>query len=74
MPIQQRILELNPSHEIVTRLKAKLDVQENSETVPEYAGLLYGYALLAEGSDVADSADFARRFAALMERGLNAPD
>lgn len=74
MPVQQRILELNPSHEIVTRLKAKLDVQENSETVPEYAELLYGYALLAEGSDVADSADFARRFAALMERGLNAPD
>ena len=74
MPVQKRILELNPDHAIVSRLKAKLDVQEHSETVAEYAELLYGYALMAEGSDVSDPADFSRRFAALMERGLNSPD
>ena len=70
-PAQKRILELNPDHPIVTGLKAKFDVQENTEAVPEYAELLYGYALLAEGSDISDPAEFARRFAALMERGLN---
>ena len=70
-PAQKRILELNPDHPIVTGLKAKFDVQENTEAVPEYAELLYGYALLAEGSEIADPAEFARRFAALMERGLN---
>ena len=69
-PAQKRILELNPDHPIVTGLKAKFDVQENTEAVPEYAELLYGYALLAEGSEIADPAEFARRFAALMERGL----
>ena len=70
-PAQKRILELNPDHPIVTRLKAKFDVQENSEAVPEYAELLYGYALLAEGSEIRDPAEFARRFATLMERGLD---
>jgi molecular chaperone HtpG len=70
-PAQKRILELNPDHPIVTRLKAKFDVQENSEAVPEYAELLYGYALLAEGSEILDPGEFARRFAALMERGLD---
>ncbi len=70
-PAQKRILELNPDHPIVTGLKAKFDVQETTEAVPEYAELLYGYALLAEGSEISDPAEFARRFAALMERGLN---
>ena len=70
-PAQKRILELNPDHPIVTGLKAKFDVQETTEAVPEYAELLYGYALLAEGSEISDPAELARRFAALMERGLN---
>lgn len=69
-PAQKRILELNPEHPIVTRLKAKFDVQEATEAVAEYGELLYGYSLLAEGSDIPDPADFAKRFAALMERGL----
>jgi molecular chaperone HtpG len=69
-PVQKRILELNPEHPIVTRLKAKFDVQENTEAVSDYGELLYGYSLLAEGSDIPDPADFAKRFALLMERGL----
>jgi len=74
VPAQKRILELNPDHAIVQRLKAKFDVQEHTDAVPEYAELLYGYALMAEGSEIPDSADFARRVSALMERGLNSPD
>jgi molecular chaperone HtpG len=69
-PVQKRILELNPEHPIVTRLKAKFDVQENTEAVSDYGELLYGYSLLAEGSDIPDPAEFAKRFALLMERGL----
>jgi len=71
MPVQKRILELNPDHAIVSRLKAKFDVQEDSGTVPEYAELLYGYALLAEGSEIPDPAGFAKRFSELMEKGLS---
>ena len=70
VPPQRRILELNPSHDVVIALKARSDVNEDSESVPEYAELLYGYALLAEGADISDPAKLAARFAELMRRGL----
>ena len=70
VPTQRRILELNPSHDVVTALKARSDVNEDSESVPEYAELLYGYALLAEGADIPEPARLAARFAELMRRGL----
>ncbi|HXV61301.1 MAG TPA: molecular chaperone HtpG [Vicinamibacteria bacterium] len=69
-PVLRRILELNPDHEVVSRLKARFDVDESSELIPEYAELLYGYAVLAEGSPLRDPAAFARRFADLMARGF----
>jgi molecular chaperone HtpG len=68
---QRRILELNPDHEIVTKLESHLEQNPESERVAEYAELLYGYALLAEGSELADPAAFAARVGALMSRGLS---
>jgi len=69
-PRQRRILELNPDHEIVKRLEEMVESDAASEKVGEYAELLYGYAVLAEGSELPDPAAFARRIADLMSRGL----
>jgi molecular chaperone HtpG len=69
-PRQRRILELNPDHEIVKRLEEMVESDSASEKVGEYAELLYGYAVLAEGSELPDPAAFARRIAELMSRGL----
>ncbi len=69
-PRQRRILELNPDHEIVKRLEEMVESDTASERVLEYAELLYGYAVLAEGSELPDPAAFARRIAELMGRGL----
>ena len=69
-PRQRRILELNPDHEIVKRLEEMVESDTASEKVGEYAELLYGYAVLAEGSELPDPAAFARRIAELMSRGL----
>ncbi len=69
-PAQRRILELNPSHEIVERLEALSSGGAGDEILAEYAELLYGYAVLAEGSELPDPAGFARRIAELMGRGL----
>ena len=69
-PRQRRILELNPDHEIVKRLEEMVESDAASEKVGEYAELLYGYAVLAEGSELPDPAAFARRIAELMSRGL----
>jgi len=69
-PRQRRILELNPDHEIVKRLERMVESDAASEKAGEYAELLYGYAVLAEGSELPDPAAFARRIAELMSRGL----
>jgi molecular chaperone HtpG len=58
-PRQRRILELNPDHEIVKRLEEMVESESASEKVGEYAELLYGYAVLAEGSELPDPAAFA---------------
>jgi molecular chaperone HtpG len=70
-PLQKRILELNPDHPIVRKLEALVESDAASEKVAEYAELLYGYAVLAEGSELPDPAAFARRIAELMSRGLD---
>ena len=64
-PVQKRIMELNPSHPIFERLKG-LALETDKDTLSDYAHLLHGQALIAEGSSVPDAADFARRVAALM--------
>jgi molecular chaperone HtpG len=68
---QRRILELNPEHEIVTKLEKHLEESPETDRVAEYAELLYGYALLAEGSELPDPAAFAGRIGELMSRGLS---
>ncbi len=64
-PVQKRIMELNPSHPIFERLQG-LSLETDTEILSDYAHLLHGQALIAEGSSVPDAADFARRVAALM--------
>jgi len=64
-PVQKRIMELNVSHPIFERLKA-LSLESDVEVLADYAHLLHGQALIAEGSTVPDPAGFARRVAALM--------
>ncbi len=70
-PRQRRILELNPDHEIVMKLEKMAESSAAEQKLDEYAELLYGYAVLAEGSELPDPAGFARRIAELMTRGLS---
>jgi molecular chaperone HtpG len=51
---QKRIMELNPNHEIIARMRDRAD-----ETMfNDFAEVLYGYALLAEGSELTDPLKF----------------
>ena len=70
VPPNKRILELNPSHPILTKLQERFDADKSDPVVGEYANLLYGQAVLAEGGQLEDPADFAKRVAELMVRGL----
>lgn len=70
VPRVKRILELNPSHPVAARLR---ELHAESPTAPELrdcARLLYGQALLAEGSALPDPAAFSRLVTELMSRAL----
>jgi molecular chaperone HtpG len=67
-PRIKRILELNPSHPLVTGLRAAHEQRPDDPALPETAELLYGTALLAEGGDLSDPARFARLLADRLAR------
>ena len=66
MPVTKRTLELNPSHPVITRLRDLHTAVKDDPRVALYADLLYGQALLAEGSMPPDPAGFSRRLTELM--------
>ena len=70
MPKQKRIMELNPTHPILTKLHERFQQDKEDPMLGEYAELLFGYGLLAEGSELPDRITFNRRVADLMVRGL----
>jgi molecular chaperone HtpG len=70
MPKQKRILEINPDHEVVGKLAARLKANPEDPEIADAADLLLGYALLAEGSELPDPARFTNLLGGLMARSL----
>jgi molecular chaperone HtpG len=70
VPHTKRILELNPTHPLVTALKRAHEAGAESEGLKQTAELLYGMALLAEGGDLKDPARFTRVLADRLARTL----
>ncbi len=70
LPPVKRILELNPTHELVTGLRAAHEKGGDEPVLTETAELLYGVALLAEGGELKDPARFSRLLADRLARTL----
>ncbi|GAA3395113.1 molecular chaperone HtpG [Cryptosporangium minutisporangium] len=70
LPPVKRILELNPSHPLVTGLRDAHARAADDPALPETAELLYGMALLAEGGELTDPARFARVLADRLTKTL----
>jgi molecular chaperone HtpG len=70
LPRQKRILELNPEHAILARLQERFDQDKADPALEDYAHLLLGTALLAEGSDLHDPARYNRLVGELMLKGI----
>ncbi|BBZ43424.1 molecular chaperone HtpG [Mycobacterium parmense] len=68
VPAGKRILELNPSHPLVTGLRQAHRDRSDDPSVAETAELLYGTALLAEGGALDDPARFAELLAGRLAR------
>ncbi|MFE9928577.1 molecular chaperone HtpG [Streptomyces sp. NPDC005533] len=60
MPAVKRILELNPTHPLITSLRTAHHAGTDEPALTEIAELIYGSALLAEGGDLPDPARFTR--------------
>jgi molecular chaperone HtpG len=70
VPHIKRILELNPSHPLVSGLRKAHDERPDDDSVAETAELLYGMALLAEGGELADPSRFTRLLAGRLAHAL----
>ncbi|MDO8394951.1 MAG: molecular chaperone HtpG [Dietzia sp.] len=60
LPASKRILELNPSHPLVERLRSQYSEDPSAPGLADTARLLSGAAVLAEGGTLADPAAFAK--------------
>lgn len=69
-PKQRRILELNPEHPAVARMRERFEQAPDELPVADYAHLLFGYGCLAEGSEMPEPARFNQAVAELMEKTL----
>jgi molecular chaperone HtpG len=68
VPKTKRILELNPDHAVTAKLEAMFAADPKAEGLKQYAELLYGQALLAEGGVLPDPVRFSTLVTELMVR------
>ena len=61
LPEHERILELNPKHEIVKAIKNLFEQNPEDPKIANYGKLLYDQAVIAEGSNLKDPVAFAQR-------------
>jgi molecular chaperone HtpG len=64
----KRILEINPHHDLFTRLQTVHDTGKDTEEFKDYCDLLYTQALLIEGILPQDPISFANKLAKLMAK------
>ena len=67
---QRRIMELNPKHEVFTRMQERFRKDKDDPLLVDSAELLLGYAMLAEGSELPEPVRFNRLLAEMMTRTL----
>jgi len=71
-PASQRILEVNPTHPLITALQTVAERDPSSAQVSEWIEVLYEQALLTEGTPIEDPQRFARRLTTLLQQAVTA--
>jgi molecular chaperone HtpG len=61
-----RILELNPTHELTTKMQSLVGNDDKQELFADFVELVYAQALLNEGSPLKDPGEFAARMTRVM--------
>lgn len=63
---EKRILEVNPKHPVIEKIKTLHEQDENSSTLEEYIEILHDQALLNEGSPIKNPLRFTKLVSKLM--------
>ena len=67
---QKRILEINPDHELVGKMRALHAANPEDPALNDFANILYGYALLAEGSEIPEPQAFNEALLRVMTKAV----
>lgn len=66
VPKQKRVLELNAKHPLLEKMNTMFSANADDPVLTDYIDLLYGQALIAEGSELPDPGRFVKLVSALM--------
>ncbi len=66
MPKQKKVLELNPSHQLIETINNLYTKDKDSGQFADYVELIFEQALLTEGSQLKDPLGFAKKVSELM--------
>ena len=72
MPVQKRVLEINPSHDLTRALARMVGQKGATEALEDAAHLLMDQALILEGEPVPDPSAFTKRLSGFVSRALTA--
>jgi len=67
---QKRIMEINPDHDLVIKLRDRLKANPEDALVDDFAQVLWGYALLAEGSELDNPPRFNEALLRILNRAV----
>jgi len=67
---QKRIMEVNPDHELVAKMKSRLQENPEDPLIDDFAQVMYGSALLAEGSELDDPQKFNQAVMRVMAKSM----
>lgn len=70
LPPRLKTLEINPEHELIKKLFAHYDTNPNDPRLADYAQILWGHAVLADGGEIKDVARFNQALLALAAGAL----
>ncbi|GAB90523.1 molecular chaperone HtpG [Gordonia rhizosphera] len=74
LPKSKRALEINADHPLITGLKTAFGASEDHADIVPTAKLLYGLAVIAEGGELDDPAEFAKLLAGTLTASLGSAD
>jgi molecular chaperone HtpG len=67
-PKQRRVMELNPNHPLITRMRQRQTSTPDDPILHNAAELLLGLSLLAEGSELPDPVRFSRAASEVLDK------